>query len=102
MSTVLQETANKKVSKMMTKNQNKGEAATWSLSKSVGETNQAIADNVVSGQERSMKFDQSVVENGVEVLKSHADHTRSIIEEFVGEPEKSQAFFQTMTNGAIA
>ena len=66
MSTVLQETANKKVSKMMTKNQNKVEEATWSLSKSVGETNQAIADNVVSAQERNMKFAQSVFENGVE------------------------------------
>lgn len=102
MSTVLQETANKKVSKMMTRNQNKVEEATWSLNKSVGETNQAIADNVVSAQERNMKFAQSVFENGVELLKSHAEHTRSLMEEFVGEPEKSQAFFQTMANGAIA
>jgi hypothetical protein len=94
-------TAIKKVNKIMTSNRNKVNDATWSLSKSVRESNQAIADSFVSAQERNMKFAQSIFENEVELLKSHAEHTRSIMEEFVGEPEKSQAFFQTLANGAV-
>jgi len=86
----------------MTRNQNKVNDATWSLSKSVRESNQAITDSVVAAQERNMKFAQSVFENEVELLKSHADHTRSFMEEFIGEPEKSQAFFQTIANSAVA
>jgi hypothetical protein len=86
----------------MTRNQNKVNDATWSLSTSVLESNQAIADSVVAAQERNMKFAQSVFENEVELLKSHADHTRTFMEEFIGEPEKSQAFFQTMANSAVA
>jgi len=86
----------------MTRNQDKVNDATWSISKSVRESNQAIADNLVSAQERNMKFAQSIFENEVELLKSHADQTRSFMEEFVGEPEKSQAFFQTLANGAVA
>jgi hypothetical protein len=86
----------------MTRNQDKVNDATWSISKSVRESNQAIADNLVSAQERNMKFAQSIFENEVELLKSHADQTRSFMEEFGGEPEKSQAFFQTLANGAVA
>lgn len=86
----------------MTGNQNKVSDATWNLSKSVRESNQAIADSLVAAQERNIKFAQSVFENEVELLKSHADHTRSLMEEFIGEPEKSQAFFQTIANSAVA
>jgi hypothetical protein len=92
----------KKVSKIMGSNQNKVSDAAWSLSKSVRESNQAIVDSFVEAQERNMKFAQSVFENEVELLKSHADHTRSFMEEFIGEPEKNQAFFQTMANSAVA
>jgi hypothetical protein len=96
------QTATKKVSKFMTRDQNKVNDAAWNLSKSVRESNQAIADSVVAAQERNMKFAQSIIENEVELLKSHAEHTRSFMEEFVGEPEKSQAFFQTIANSAVA
>src|SRR6266571_5917182 len=95
-------TAIKKVSKIVTRNQNKVNDAAWNLSTSVRESNQAIVDSVVSAQERNMKFAQNIFENEVELLKSHAEHTRSFMEEFVGEPEKSQAFFQTMANSAVA
>jgi len=86
----------------MTRNQNKVNDVACSLSNSVRESNQAFADSFVSAQERNMKFAQSIFENEVELLKSHADQTRSFMEEFVGEPEKSQAFFQTMANSAVA
>jgi hypothetical protein len=86
----------------MTKNQNTVNDATWSLSQSVRESTQAIADSFVSAQERNMKFAQGIFENEVELLKSHAEHTRSFMEEFVGEPEKSQPFFQALANSAVA
>jgi uncharacterized membrane protein YvbJ len=86
----------------MVRNQNKVSDATWNLSKAVSETNQAIADSLVTAQERNIKFAQGVFENEVELLRSHAEHTRSLMEEFVGEPEKGQAFFQTLANSAVA
>src|SRR5439155_1440935 len=95
-------TAIKKVRKIVTRDQNKVNDAAWNLSTSVRESNQAIVDSVVSAQERNMKFAQNIFENEVELLKSHAEHTRSVMEEFVGEPEKSQALFQTMANSAVA
>ena len=49
-----------------------------------------------------MKFAQSVFENEVELLKSHAEHTRSLMEEFIGEPEKNQGVFQSMAKNAVA
>src|SRR3989442_12140173 len=86
----------------MTKYKDKVSEATVSLSESIRESNQAIADSAVSAQERNMKFAQSIFENSVELLKSHAEHTRSMMEEFVGEPEKSQALFQTMASSAVS
>src|SRR2546425_345338 len=101
-STVLQATARKKESKIMAKYKDKVNEAAWNLSKSVRESNQAIADSVVAAQELNMKFAQSIFENGVELLKSHAENTRAMMEEFVGEPEKDQAIFQTVADSAVA
>jgi len=101
-STVLQATARKKESKTMAKYKEKVNEAAWNLSKSVHETNQAIASSAVTAQELNMKFAQSIFENGVELLKSHAESTRALMQEFVGEPEKDQAIFQTVADTAVA
>jgi len=101
-STVLQATAREKESKTMAKYKEKVNEAAWNLSKSVRETNQAIASSAVTAQELNMKFAQSIFENGVELLKSHAESTRALMEEFVGEPEKDQAIFQTVADTAVA
>jgi len=101
-STVLQATAREKESKTMAKYKEKVNEAAWNLSKSVRETNQAIASSAVTAQELNMKFAQSIFENGVELLKSHAESTRALMEEFVGEPEKDQAIFQTVADSAVA
>ncbi|HEX9130841.1 MAG TPA: hypothetical protein VF844_00970 [Ktedonobacteraceae bacterium] len=86
----------------MAKYKDKVNEAAWSLSKSVREANQAVADSAVAAQELNMKFAQSIFENGVELLKSHAENTRAMMEEFVGEPEKDQAIFQTVADSAVA
>ncbi len=87
---------------MTSRNQNKVNDATWNISQSVRDSNQAIADSVVAAQERNLKFAQSVFENEVELLKSHAEHTRSFVEEFVGEPARNEAFFQSFASSAVA
>lgn len=102
MSTVLQVTATKKESKTMAKYKDKVNEATWTLSKLVGESNQAIADAAVTAQELNIKFAQSIFENGVELLKSHAESSRAMVEEFVGEPARDRAIFQTVADRAVA
>ena len=101
-STVLQATARKKVSTIMTKYKDKVSEATESLSESILEANREIADSAVTVQERNVKFAQSILENEVELLKSHAESTRSMMEKLVGEPEKGQALFQSVADGAVA
>jgi len=84
------------------KNKDRVNEAALSLSKSVREANQAIAESAVAAQERNMKFAQSIFENGVEVLKSHAEGTRALMEEIVQEPQKDQAIFQSVADSAVA
>ncbi|MDQ6662405.1 MAG: hypothetical protein M3Z24_15755, partial [Chloroflexota bacterium] len=60
--------------------------STRSLLQSVGEKPQdqqnaleEVVNNTVAAQERNIRFVQGVFENGIEVLKSHADSTRSLM-----------------------
>ena len=76
--------------------------ATEELSESVREANRVIVDSVVAAQERNWKFAQSIMEHEVELLKSHAESTSTMMEKFVGEPEKGSALFQTMAESAVA
>ena len=73
--------------------------ATRSLIQSLRESNQAIVDSTVAAQERNAKFAQSVFENGIEVLKSHAESSRSLMQE-VGP--KQREVFQTVVDSAVA
>ena len=72
--------------------------ATVNLTKSWQETNKAIADNLVAAQERNLRFAQSVFENGVEVLKNQAEDARSVMQEFVEQPQKQQGTLQTLAD----
>lgn len=86
----------------MARYKDKVNEAAWTLSKSLRESNQTIADAAIVAQELNMKFAQSTFENGVELLKSHAESSRALMEEFIGEPEKDQAMFQTIADSAVA
>src|SRR5713226_7798606 len=70
--------------------------ATRSLIESLRESNQAIMESTVAAQERNVKFAQSVLENGVEVLKSHAESTRSLIHTLLEQSQKQREAFQTL------
>jgi len=76
--------------------------ATEELSESVREANRVFVDGIVTAQERNWKFAQGVFENEVELFKSHAEGTRTVMEKLVGEPEAGPAFFQSMADSAVA
>jgi len=76
--------------------------ATENLIESIREENKAFADTVVAAQERNWKFAQGVFENEVELLKSHAESTRTMMEKPVREPEKGQPRFQSVADGVVA
>jgi hypothetical protein len=90
-----------KGSKIMVKYQDKVSEATQELSESIREVNQAIADSAVAAQERNWKFAQGIFENEVELLKSHAESTRTMMEKLVGESEKGQPLFQSVADGIV-
>jgi hypothetical protein len=86
----------------MTKEKDTVSVATEELTESVREANRVIADSLVAAQERNWKFAQSVMENEVELFKSHTEGTRALMEMLVGEPDKGPALFQSVADSAVA
>ena len=86
----------------MTKYQDTVSEATEELSESVREANRVIADSIVAAQERNLKFAQSIMENEVELFKSHTEGARTVMEKLVGESEKGPALFQLVADSAVA
>ncbi len=83
----------------------KASEATKKLIGSVQETSKAIADTVVASQERNLAFAQSVLENSIEVLRSHAESSRTLIQELVEQAKKQQVGpegLQAVVDSAIA
>ncbi len=76
--------------------------ATEELTESLHEANRVIADSLVAAQERNWKFAQGVMEHEVELLKSHTEGTRALMEKLVGEPYKGPALFQSVADSAVA
>jgi len=81
---------------------NKANEATWNLTESLRDTNQAIVETAVEAQNRNLAFAQNTFENGIELLKSHADSTRNLISDQVEQSEKQAVDFQAFANSAIA
>ena len=75
---------------------------TVTLSKSFREASQAVADTAIAAQERNVKFAQSVLENGIEVLKSHAEDTSSLVQELEDQFSKQQGSFQSIIDKTVA
>jgi hypothetical protein len=72
------------------------------LNESLREVNQALANSAVAAQERNVKFAQGVFENTVEVLRNHAEDSRSLMQEMAGQPERRHGLMQTVADRAIA
>src|SRR5260370_35885548 len=67
----------------------KANEATKKVLGSVQETGKALADTVVAAQEHNLAFAQRVLEHSIEVLRSHAQSSRTRIQE-LGEQAKQQ------------
>lgn len=83
----------------------KANEATRDLIKSVQDTNKAIADSTVSSQERTLAFARSVLESGIEVLRSHAESVRTMMQELVDQAKKQKLGsegLQTLVDNTIA
>jgi len=90
-----------KGNKIMVKYKDQASEATEELSESVREVNKVIADSAVAASERNWKFAQSVFEDEVELFKSHAESTRTVMEKLVGESEKGQPLFQSVAESVV-
>ncbi|GAC1617274.1 MAG: hypothetical protein NVS4B7_09610 [Ktedonobacteraceae bacterium] len=76
--------------------------AAWNIARSVRETTQAVTESSVAAHERNMAFARSTFENGIEVLKSHAEGTRSLLREQSEQGQRQQGNVQPVMNSAIA
>jgi hypothetical protein len=62
---------------------------------SVRETTQLVTKSIIEAQQRNMKFVQSTFTNAIELLKSHGEATRALLQEL----EQQQSSWQKLTTG---
>ena len=72
------------------------------LSRSVYETNQTIARSAVAAQERNMRFAQSIFDNGIEILKEHAEATQNLMRTLATPSQNPQAVLQEVVESTKA
>ena len=60
---------------------------------------QTVVNATLSAQERNVKLAQSVLENGTEVLRAHAESTRELVQTLAKLSQKQQEAFQTVSRG---
>jgi hypothetical protein len=65
------------------------------------ESVQALVDSAVAAQERNTKLAQSVLENGITVLKSQVGVTHSLVQELGQQFQKQQDAFQTLAQESM-
>lgn len=82
--------------------ENKVNNAALNIAQTLREANQAVTESAVAAYERNVGFAQSTFENGVEVLKSHADSARSLMREQSEQAQRQQVDVQSVFNSAIA
>src|SRR5581483_4693293 len=64
--------------------------AAKNLVKLAQESSKILTDTAITAQERNLAFAQSVLENGIDVLKSHAESTRTLMQELGEQARKQQ------------
>jgi hypothetical protein len=70
-------------------------------SKPEQEVFQTVVNTTLAAQERNVKLVQSVLENGTEVLKSHAESTRDLVQTLAEQSRKQREAFQTVARGSF-
>jgi hypothetical protein len=70
-------------------------------SKTQQEVFQTVVNAALAAQERNVKFVQSTLENGTEVLKAHAKSSRDLMQTLEEQSRKQQEAFQTVARGSF-
>jgi hypothetical protein len=79
--------------------ENETNDVTRDLVESFREANQAIARSITAAQERNMKFAQNTFQNAMEVLQSHAEGTRSLMQELEQQARRQREALQKLVPG---
>jgi hypothetical protein len=66
--------------------------ATASPIEAFSEANQTLAESLAVGQERNLKYAQSVFESTIALLKDHVESTRSLLEAWEQQAQKQPVF----------
>ncbi len=80
---------------------NKITDAAWTLLTSFQEANQAVAEHLVSAQERNRKLAERFFNEGIEVLKSQAESMRALLRELDQQIRKQQEALQTLARAPV-
>jgi len=75
--------------------------ATWNLTSSARDANQAFADTLVGIQDRNMRFAQSLYENGMGILNSNAESTSQLMQTLVEQSRRQQEAFATLIRSSV-
>ena len=86
----------------MAENETKVNEVVEKITKAAYETNQAIARSAVAAQERNIQFAQGVFGNTIEVLKSHVEATRTLVQQLEDQAREPQKAFQTVVESTVA
>jgi hypothetical protein len=70
-------------------------------SKPQQEVFQTVVNATLAAQERNVKLVQSVLENGTEVLKAHAEGTRDLVQTLSEQSRKQREAFQIVARGSF-
>jgi len=62
---------------------------------------QVITESVVAAQERNMKFAQGIFENSLQVLQSHAESTRGLMQTLIDESRNRQDAYHTLVQASV-
>jgi hypothetical protein len=62
---------------------------------------QVMTESVVAAQERNMKFAQGVFENSLQVLQSHAESTRGLMQTLIDEARTRQDAYRTLVQASV-
>ena len=60
---------------------------------------QSVTESMVAAQERNVQFVQSVLENGTELVRSHAESTRGLTQTLTEEAQKQRGAFGELARG---
>lgn len=62
---------------------------------------QKVLESAVAAQERNLKFSQSMLQNGTELLKSHVEGTRVLMQKLAEQTRKEQEAFQGLARESM-